>query len=193
EPAHRRGLGAAHDLPRNARRARRHDPRPAGADLRARRRVGRLHRRGPGLPRRAVQRHRPDPPRALGRERHEGLARGAARPPAARRAQDLPALSAGRRHGPNDRGLDRVDSSLGARHHRSFHPMRIHLISPTHYLPDGSLAKTTRYWTSGITLPYLKALTPSRHQVTFTDELMHDLDIARVEREADVVGLTAMG
>ncbi|HEY8514427.1 MAG TPA: radical SAM protein [Candidatus Binatia bacterium] len=71
--------------------------------------------------------------------------------------------------------------------------MRIHLISPTHYLPDGSLAKTTRYWTSGITLPYLKALTPSRHQVTFTDELMHDLDIARVEREADVVGLTAMG
>src|SRR5438034_829035 len=71
--------------------------------------------------------------------------------------------------------------------------MRIHLISPTHYLRDGSLHKTTRYWTSGITLPYLKALTPPPNQVTFTDELMADLDLERVEREADVVGLTAMG
>ena len=71
--------------------------------------------------------------------------------------------------------------------------MRIHLISPTHYLPDGSLYKTTRYWTSGTTLPYLKALTPPAHEVSFTDELMHDLDVQRVEREADVVGITAMG
>ena len=71
--------------------------------------------------------------------------------------------------------------------------MRIHLISPTHYLPDGRLHKTTRYWTSGTTLPYLKALTPSSHEVSFTDELMHELDVDRVEREADVVGLTAMG
>jgi radical SAM superfamily enzyme YgiQ (UPF0313 family) len=71
--------------------------------------------------------------------------------------------------------------------------MRIHLISPTHYLPDGSLHKTTRYWTSGITLPYLKALTPRPHVVSFTDELMANLDVERVMREADVVGLTAMG
>src|SRR5215475_12489978 len=71
--------------------------------------------------------------------------------------------------------------------------MRIHLISPTHYLPDGHLHKTTRYWTSGTTLPYLKALTPPPHEVSFTDELMHELDVERVEREADVVGLTAMG
>jgi radical SAM superfamily enzyme YgiQ (UPF0313 family) len=71
--------------------------------------------------------------------------------------------------------------------------VRIHLISPTHYLRDGALHKTTRYWTSGITLPYLKALTPPEHEVTFTDELMHDLDVERVEREADVVGITAMG
>src|SRR5207249_8154032 len=79
---------------------------------------------------------------------------------------------------------------------RRHHPraaMRIHLISPTHYLRDGSLHKTTRYWTSGITLPYLKALTPPPHEVSFPDELMTDLDLARVEREADVVGLTAMG
>src|SRR5262249_22349345 len=53
--------------------------------------------------------------------------------------------------------------------------------------------KTTRYWTSGITLPYLKALTPPEHEVGFTDELMHDLDADRVAREADVVGITAMG
>jgi bacteriochlorophyll C8 methyltransferase len=71
--------------------------------------------------------------------------------------------------------------------------VRIHLISPTHYLRDGALHKTTRYWTSGITLPYLKALTPPEHEVTFTDELMHDLDVERVDREADVVGITAMG
>lgn len=71
--------------------------------------------------------------------------------------------------------------------------MRIHLISPTHQLADGSLHKTTRYWTSGTTLPYLKALTPPEHQVEFTDELMHDLDVAQIERDADVVGLTAMG
>jgi len=71
--------------------------------------------------------------------------------------------------------------------------VRIHLISPTHYLRDGSLHKTTRYWTSGITLPYLKALTPPEHEVTFTDELMDDVDVDRVAREADVVGLTAMG
>jgi hypothetical protein len=71
--------------------------------------------------------------------------------------------------------------------------MRLHLISPTHYARDGSLHKTTRYWTSAITLPYLKALTPAPHEVSFTDELMHDLDMARVEREADVVGITAMG
>jgi radical SAM superfamily enzyme YgiQ (UPF0313 family) len=71
--------------------------------------------------------------------------------------------------------------------------MRIHLISPTHYLRDGSLHKTTRYWTSAITLPYLKALTPPPHEVSFTDELMGDLDLARVERDADVVGITAMG
>jgi radical SAM superfamily enzyme YgiQ (UPF0313 family) len=71
--------------------------------------------------------------------------------------------------------------------------VRIHLISPTHYLRDGSLHKTTRYWTSGITLPYLKALTPPGHEVRFTDELMSDLDLAQVEREADLIGITAMG
>jgi hypothetical protein len=71
--------------------------------------------------------------------------------------------------------------------------MRIHLISPSHYLRDGSIHNTTRYWTSAITVPYLKALTPPPHEVAFTDELMHELDLRRIEREADVVGITAMG
>jgi len=68
--------------------------------------------------------------------------------------------------------------------------MKIYLISPTHYNADGSLHKTTRYWTSGMTLPYLKQLTPSEHQVTMVDELFYDVDL---ESDADVVGLTAMG
>jgi radical SAM superfamily enzyme YgiQ (UPF0313 family) len=68
--------------------------------------------------------------------------------------------------------------------------MRIYLISPTHYNADGSLHKTTRYWTSGITLPYLKALTPPGHEVSFVDELFYDVDL---QRECDVVGITAMG
>ena len=68
--------------------------------------------------------------------------------------------------------------------------MRIYLISPTHYNPDGSLHKTTRYWTSGLTLPYLKALTPPGHDVSFVDELFYDVDL---ERDCDLVGITAMG
>ncbi|MFI5290323.1 MAG: B12-binding domain-containing radical SAM protein, partial [Polyangia bacterium] len=67
---------------------------------------------------------------------------------------------------------------------------KIYLISPTHYKPDGNLVKSVHYWTSAITLPYLKALTPREHQVTFTDELMQDVD---VNTDADIVGLTAMG
>ncbi len=55
--------------------------------------------------------------------------------------------------------------------------MRIYLVSPTHYAADGTLHKTTRYWTSALTLPYLKALTPPEHEVTFVDELMQDVDL----------------
>jgi radical SAM superfamily enzyme YgiQ (UPF0313 family) len=69
-------------------------------------------------------------------------------------------------------------------------PVRILLISPTHYNPDGSLHRTTRYWTSGLTLPYLKALTPPGHEVRMVDELFYPVDL---EADVDVVGLTAMG
>src|SRR5690242_3053535 len=68
--------------------------------------------------------------------------------------------------------------------------MKIYLISPTHYTADGKLVKSVQYWTSAITLPYLKALTPPEHEVVFTDELMHDVD---VNTDADLIGLTAMG
>ncbi len=68
--------------------------------------------------------------------------------------------------------------------------MRILLISPTHYNADGSLHKTTRYWTSGLTLPYLEALTPPGHDVSIVDELFYDVDL---EADVDLVGITAMG
>ena len=55
--------------------------------------------------------------------------------------------------------------------------MKIHLVSPTHYNADGTLHKTTRYWTSGMTLPYLKRLTPPEHTVTMVDELFYDLEV----------------
>ena len=68
--------------------------------------------------------------------------------------------------------------------------MRIYFVSPTHYDGSGALHKTTRYWTSALTLPYLKAITPKGHDVEFVDELMHDVDL---DHECDVVGITAMG
>ncbi len=55
--------------------------------------------------------------------------------------------------------------------------MKILPISPTHYNPDGSLYKTTRYWTSGTTLRYLKRLTPPEHSVSMLDELLYDVDL----------------
>jgi radical SAM superfamily enzyme YgiQ (UPF0313 family) len=66
----------------------------------------------------------------------------------------------------------------------------LYLVSPSHYLPDGRLVKTTRYWTSGLTMPALKALTPAEYDVTITDELMADVDL---DRPCDVVGIGAMG
>jgi radical SAM superfamily enzyme YgiQ (UPF0313 family) len=64
------------------------------------------------------------------------------------------------------------------------------LVSPTHRLRSGSLVKTTRYWTSGLTMPALKALTPRGWDVTIVDELVADVDL---DRQCDVVGIGAMG
>ncbi len=66
----------------------------------------------------------------------------------------------------------------------------LYLVSPSHYLADGRLVKTTRYWTSGLTMPALKALTPGGWDVSIVDELMGDVDL---DRRCDVVGIGAMG
>jgi len=68
--------------------------------------------------------------------------------------------------------------------------VRLLLISPTHYDRRGNLHKTTRYWTSGTTLPYLKALTPPEWDVEMVDELFYDVPTTG---HYDVVGITAMG
>jgi radical SAM superfamily enzyme YgiQ (UPF0313 family) len=68
--------------------------------------------------------------------------------------------------------------------------MKIYLISPTHYRRDGLLVKSEHYWTSALTLPYLKALTPPGHEVRFVDELMGDVDLMA---DCDLVGITTMG
>ncbi len=67
---------------------------------------------------------------------------------------------------------------------------RLYLISPSHHLGDGRLVKTTRYWTSGLTMPALKALTPPEWRVDIVDELIADVDL---EHPADVIGIGAMG
>ncbi len=66
----------------------------------------------------------------------------------------------------------------------------LYLVSPTHRLKSGQLVKTTRYWTSGLTMPALKALTPRDWDVTIVDELVSDVDL---DHPADVVGIGAMG
>jgi radical SAM superfamily enzyme YgiQ (UPF0313 family) len=66
----------------------------------------------------------------------------------------------------------------------------LYLVSPTHRLASGPLVKTTRYWTSGLTMPALKALTPKGWDVTIVDELVGDVDL---DRACDVVGIGAMG
>jgi radical SAM superfamily enzyme YgiQ (UPF0313 family) len=68
--------------------------------------------------------------------------------------------------------------------------MRLYLVSPTHYQRDKSLVKTSRYWTSGLTLPTLKALTPRHWHVDLVDELIDDVDL---DTPCDVVGISAMG
>jgi radical SAM superfamily enzyme YgiQ (UPF0313 family) len=66
----------------------------------------------------------------------------------------------------------------------------LYLVSPSHHLADGRLVKTTRYWTSGLTMPALKALTPAGWSVRITDELIDDVDL---DHPCDVVGIGAMG
>ena len=67
---------------------------------------------------------------------------------------------------------------------------RILLISSSHQGPDGRVVRVPRYWTSGLTLVHLKALTPPEFSVRLLDDFMHE---PPMEPDADLIGLTAMG
>jgi len=67
---------------------------------------------------------------------------------------------------------------------------RILLISASHFEADGRVARVERYWTSGLTLVHLEALTPPDFAVELVDDFMREPPL---ETDADLVGITAMG
>ncbi|MGH9748987.1 MAG: B12-binding domain-containing radical SAM protein, partial [Candidatus Polarisedimenticolia bacterium] len=67
---------------------------------------------------------------------------------------------------------------------------RILLISASHELPGGAVARVERYWTSALTLVHLAALTPPDFTVTLVDDFMRE---PPPDTDADLVGITAMG
>ncbi len=67
---------------------------------------------------------------------------------------------------------------------------RILLVSASHYNPDGAVARCERYWTSALTLVYLKAFTPPGIRVDLVDDFRTP---PPPEPDADLVGITAMG
>jgi radical SAM superfamily enzyme YgiQ (UPF0313 family) len=67
---------------------------------------------------------------------------------------------------------------------------KILLISASHHLPDGSVARVERYWTSALTLVHLEALTPKDFTVTLVDDFMREPPL---DSDAGLVGITAMG
>jgi radical SAM superfamily enzyme YgiQ (UPF0313 family) len=67
---------------------------------------------------------------------------------------------------------------------------KILLISSSHENPDGSVARCERYWTSALTLVYLKAFTPPGFRVEMVDDF---LKAPPELTDAGLVGITAMG
>ena len=67
---------------------------------------------------------------------------------------------------------------------------RILLVSSSHHQEDGSVARCERYWTSGLTLVYLKSFTPPGFRVDLVDDF---LSPPPLDTEAGLVGITAMG
>ncbi|MEK7283852.1 MAG: radical SAM protein, partial [Acidobacteriota bacterium] len=67
---------------------------------------------------------------------------------------------------------------------------RILLISASHFEPDGRVARVERYWTSGLTLVHLEALTPPDFSVELVDDFRREPPL---DTDADLVGITAMG
>ena len=69
-------------------------------------------------------------------------------------------------------------------------PERILLVSASHRLADGSVARAPRYWTSALTLVYLKAFTPAGFDVQLVDDFG---EAPPLDTDAGLVGITAMG
>ena len=67
---------------------------------------------------------------------------------------------------------------------------KILLISSSHSNPDGSVARCERYWTSALTLVYLKAFTPPGFQMELVDDFLRP---PPESTDAALVGITAMG
>ncbi|MBI4169672.1 MAG: radical SAM protein, partial [Acidobacteria bacterium] len=67
---------------------------------------------------------------------------------------------------------------------------KILLISASHFEPDGRVARVPRYWTSGLTLVHLEALTPPDFAVRLVDDFMNE---PPPDADAGLVGITAMG
>ncbi len=65
--------------------------------------------------------------------------------------------------------------------------MKIHIIQPTGYNPDGTLYQTRTRWVIGMTLPYLAALVPGHHEVRVTDERLQNIDF---NEKYDLVAIT---
>jgi radical SAM superfamily enzyme YgiQ (UPF0313 family) len=67
---------------------------------------------------------------------------------------------------------------------------KILLISASHYLPGGEVARCDQYWTSALTLVYLKAFTPPGFEVTLVDDFLRE---PPPDTDAALVGISAMG
>ncbi len=66
--------------------------------------------------------------------------------------------------------------------------MRILLVQPTTYYPDGRPLRSRSRWLLGITLPYLAGLTPKGIQVELVDDRLNPIPY---HRPYDLVGITA--
>jgi len=64
------------------------------------------------------------------------------------------------------------------------------LISASHYERGGCVARVERYWTSGLTLVHLEALTPGDFICELVDDFRRE---PPRDTDADLVGITAMG
>ena len=66
--------------------------------------------------------------------------------------------------------------------------MKIKLIEPARYLPNGKLLKTKELFFPSLALPYLSALTPKEINVSITMEQFEDINF---EEKVDLVGITS--